>query len=310
MRKLALLLGLSLLLVLSACGGNEPASLEETPLDDGEMQVAGEIDVKTLLEKMNAATEEIKSLTLDMNLNQRMYDGQEEMNVSSSSVIGYVQEPLSYYMQMEMELDESGETYTTEMYLADNEMYMYEPETDRWMMFPFDMMEEILEWEEELLAQFGSEYEMLFEFVDDFNLEVEGDYYLLTLQANEDKYMALIEEMTQDLFMGEDPFLAEMMEDLFKIDRLTYELKVSKETFLPVETNVYLEGTITVEDHELKMEQEMYMRYRDINAVEAIEVPEEVKANAEVLDFNFDLEDLDGLEGLELEDLEDLDLED
>nr|WP_106779473.1 DUF4367 domain-containing protein [Lysinibacillus timonensis] len=272
MKKIGLyLIGFLLTMMLTACGTGES------------------LDKNDVLGKMIESSSSLESYSIEMDIDIDM----EEMKQSITASGDITHNPDAMNLNMSMEMP--GMTMDTEMYVLEDEAYM--SMFGEWMkmsseelgMTSFDQLNK-------------EEMEKLKQFTEQFEMTEDKDKYILTLSGNDEAYKVLVEDLVSssmgDLSM--DPYMEELINSI-TIKKMNLEFHIDKESFIQtgyvfdIELEMDEEGTIIP----LKMNGEATIS--NINAVEPIAIPEDVKANATTEEdmYSFD-------EGMSIEELQEL----
>ncbi|MDQ0252979.1 hypothetical protein J2S74_000351 [Evansella vedderi] len=246
------------IITLSACG------TEET-LDKGEV-----------LNRAVGAAETVESYSVDMNMNIEMM-GMENQLVVTGDI---THNPDTMYLLMNMGMP--GMSMDFEVYAHEEEAYMsmfgewFVMDTEELGMEDFDQLTE-------------EHMEKFLRFIDDFEMTEEGDNYVLVLSGEGDEYSPLIEDFVQSA-MGDfqpDQDLEEMM-DLIHVNHLDLELHIDKETFFQTAQIVNADIEIVEQGTNIPMLLEGRFDISNINEIDPIEIPGEVRENAvdEFMDFD------------------------
>lgn len=264
--------------MLAACNQtaepvSEPAKNNETPAAATEKP--SELTLEEVLEKSTEASNNLKSFTVQMSLEQDITSDQDEMNMQTQSEIemNVVQEPMAFYQKMKMSLGETEESFETESYFTEQGMYFFEPSGQQWMKFPQEMTDMFLQMSGKQTNP-GDELKKLQKFVDDFTFEQDSQNYILNLKASGDKFNEFIKETAAEALppeMAQENFM-----DSMKINAVEYKFIIDKESFNPVALDMNMDMEITAEDQTISMKQKMHGQYSNHNNVEAITVPQEV----------------------------------
>lgn len=125
---------------------------------------------------------------------------------------------------------------------------------------------------------------MLKDYTDDLSFEQSDDEFILKLSADGEKFNELMQKMMKDSMppelmeqMGEEGQQA--LEDM-KINSMSYELFVDKETYEMHAFNMDMDMTMQADGDALNIVQSVESEYSNINQVDPIEIPDEVKDNA------------------------------
>ena len=250
-KSIVLLIALSIML-LAACGAGDKALTKKEVLSQT-IEKAGELE-------SYSADMKIETDAMGM-----------EVTIDGKSDITH--NPDTLYMEMTMGMP--GMAMDTEAYFADGEVFM--GALGEW----FIMSEEDLgldsfdQLNTEELAKFN-------EFEEQFEMEEDDDFYILTLAGEGEEFEILAETYVQSVM---EDFPAE--EDLgeasldFSVKSLELKLQIEKETMLPKSQSVNAE--IEMDGEVFKIEAETTIA--NINEIEPVEIPDEVRENAITEEF-------------------------
>src|SRR5699024_7289136 len=257
MKKLVGFVLFTSLMMLAACGeSNDGLSMNE------------------VLDQSIKATGGLNSYTADMKIDTEMMG----MEVSIEAAGNITHDPDALYLDMAMGM--TGFTMDLEVYAVDEEIYM--SMFGEWLI----MEEEDLGLEsfDQLTAE---ELEKLKNFEEQFEMREEDDVYVLTLSGEGEEFEALLDSYLEasmgDLAM--DPMWEDEALFEFGVNQLEMELTIEKETMYVISQIVDAEIEIDGEASQLHVESTI----SDMNEIEPIEVPEEIKESA-VMEDVFDEE--------------------
>ncbi|PQD94795.1 hypothetical protein CYL18_12580 [Pradoshia eiseniae] len=268
---------LSLVLLVACSETAEPVSEQENKQANKNSDKS-ELTIKEVYEKMMDASEDIDSFVMDMEMEQEIIEGDNEPVPTQSTIHSkVVQEPIGLEQKVNMTID--GQTIETEQYFTEEGFYMYDPGQDMWMKYS--------EGHEDLMAQLQADSGLnqtqtlseLQSFIEDFTFEQNNEEFILTLDADDEKFNSLVQ---QELSSG----AVEMNEvkDL-EINGIEYEIFVDKKTYLPSQMNIIMNINMTSEGQKVTLKQEIDTTYSDYNSLDAISVPKEALENAVELEM-------------------------
>lgn len=279
MRKLvSVVTGLFLIIMLAACNQTaEPVAKKDNNTKDQKQteeksEKISELTLAEVFEKATAASEELKSFGLRMDLEQEI-TGPETVNVKSTVDAKATQNPMALHQKMKMTVPDTAEQMETEMYLTPEGIYMFAPTGEGWMKFPTEMAEELMQSTPQQSNPIG-ELKKLEKYVDDFKFEQDDNSYILTLKASGDKFNELInesieqalQEMSQEVMASQD----------LNIKSIEYEIYIDKETFYPSKLNMKMDMDITAEGETISLKQIISGEYMDYNQIGEITIPQEI----------------------------------
>ncbi|MCF3944225.1 DUF4367 domain-containing protein [Oceanobacillus alkalisoli] len=248
MKKTIVLLLLASLLLLAACG------------EDKE-----QLNVSEVLEQAIQANADLESYSTDMKIDTEVMEM--EMTIEGSADITH--NPDTLYLDMAMGM--AGISMDIETYVVGEEVYM--SMFGEWL---------IMDDEEMGLDNFDQlnqeELDKLESFVDQFEMTEEDEVYVLRLAGEGEEFEKLIEPYL-DATMGDLAMDVSLEEEDFSdlsISNFETEMKVDKETMLVQSQTVQAEFEMDGEAYQVNAEVTM----SNMNEVEPIEIPEEVKESA------------------------------
>lgn len=267
MKKLMpMLISIFLLLALSACGSDNTKSNNEGK--QGEK--ASKVSAEEIMEKATDANKDLNSFSTEMVMDMKMDIEGEQQEMTSTISMDVVTDPLSFKQVMEMDLDELPGKM--EMYLVDNNFYMFEPSQEQWMKFPADFSDELGLLDENMgiedqLSQFK-------DYISDFSVTEDGDNYVLTLNdLDGEKFNELLQRtMPDSSATGLD--MAELIGELdFK--KVEYTLYFDKKTYMFTASDIYLSYDLGSDEEQGTMEQKVKATYSNHNKIDEISIPQE-----------------------------------
>lgn len=282
-----------LALGLAACGGDEEKDepkaeneqenkTEQTEqVDDTKKEEKAEekLTAGEVFDKATKASEEVESMTMTMKTAQEMDMPEADINFDSTmdATIEMIEDPLAMYQKLDMGMEEGN--MSIEMYLVEDGLFMYEPQADQWMKLPKEEMGDL----EEIMEMTKSSEVDLDEFAqykDEFELVEEDDQYILRMKGAGKTFEKMIQDQVEETGILEDADeSAQALKDM-TINEVDYELFIDKETFQTKAYNMYMDIDMEVEGQTMKMKQDIQVEVDEINNIDEIVVPDEVKENA------------------------------
>lgn len=258
-------------LVLAACGNESAEDVYSKAMD---------------------AAEEMESAEATMDMTQTMDFGDEgSMDVDSSYDMEMTMDPLAMHMDGTTSIGGDDDTagmsglgdMDMELYMVDDMMYMYNGMMGSWMKMDgadVDMIEELAGQQPDPAEQI----EMIEDYMDDISFEESDDAYVLTLKADGDEFDELFQEMLEENMSGE--MLGEMgaeeqeMLDNMEIHSMSMEIGIDKDSYDMKTYDVDMDMTMKIAGEEMNISQTLKSEYSNINNVDPIEVPDDVKDEA------------------------------
>lgn len=226
-----------------------------------------ELSVEEVLERATAASEELDSYTADMNISTEFMG----LDVSVNAIGDVTLDPDTMYM--EMSIGAAGITMDVDVYMADEEVYM--SIFDQWIVMDEDEFDS---------DSFNVDEQLdgLDEFVEQFEMTVEDDVYVLTLNDSGDEFEEYIRPFLEASLAETGANHPDFDEDIsFSVNNVDMRIQVDKETMV-VQSQV-LEADLEIDEEPVQIQVEMDIS--NINEVEPIEIPDDVKDNAVPEDF-------------------------
>lgn len=294
-----------LIVVLVACADSSSTDSTETDdtgdvetsegaedVENEESDAASEITLEEVYEKAIERQNEINSMSADIVMDQDIVLDESgetfEMKSNSNLQSDFTIDPVASYMhgtvtafdpmsEQEIELE-------TEMYMLEDAFYMYDSEGDQWLEFPLEEMEAVLGQSAQQIDA-TEQLELLESIISEFSLEEEGDEYILKLDAAEDKFTEfVIEEMKALQSVG----ITEAEEDIVNLinyDKVSYVLKINKDTYDMTAMDLVLNMTLEEGDESLVMNTDTKITFSNFDGIDAIEVPQEVVDEAVPVEY-------------------------
>lgn len=294
-----------LIVVLVACADSSSTDSTETDdtgdvetsegaedVENEESDAASEITLEEVYEKAIERQNEINSMSADIVMDQNIVLDESgetfEMKSNSNLQSDFTIDPVASYMhgtvtafdpmsEQEIELE-------TEMYMLEDAFYMYDSEGDQWLEFPLEEMEAVLGQSAQQIDA-TEQLELLESIISEFSLEEEGDEYILKLDAAEDKFTEfVIEEMKALQSVG----ITEAEEDIVNLinyDKVSYVLKINKDTYDMTAMDLVLNMTLEEGDESLVMNTDTKITFSNFDGIDAIEVPQEVVDEAVPVEY-------------------------
>lgn len=235
---------------------------------------------KEVLSQAIEAVEKVESYAADMKIDTDIMG----MPVTIEGKSDITHNPDAFHMEMKMGM--SGMPVETETYIVGEEVFM-------------KMFGEWLSMEEEELGLESfdqlnkEELDKLKAFDDQIKMTEEDDIYVLALSGEGEEFAELAETYVESVMEEEDSD--------FSVNSLEMELQVDKETMLI--TSQTIAANIEMDDETYQIDAEVTIS--NVNGIDPIEIPKEVKENAiseEEMDSLFDYEE----ESMTLEEIEEL----
>ena len=267
---------------LAACGDSA------TPTDGTTKK--SELTLSEVFTKAMERQESLQSVKANMEMEQEIamtVDGEEVQMTSSSNVeMGITTKPMAIFLDgttsMTMAGEEESFSMPLNMYLTEADgFYMNDAMSGGWLKLPTDMYED-------LLAQVGSnaiQLQQMEPFLEDLEFSQTDGEYILTLNANGEKFNELIFEQVTGTLGQQLAEEEQSIMDGTKIEDAKYIITIDKETFDMTKIVMDLVMTIDVEGVSAMVNTLSTMTYSNFNSVDSITIPQEVLDTAVDTDF-------------------------
>ena len=226
------------------------------------------VDKKEVIEKFIAASENMKSgdMLINMKMVQNLNGNKTNMDMTIDASI--IQEPLA--MRMEIAMPSQNVKMTS--FIKDNIMYIQNPVDNQWFTQP--ITDEIAKQFKGYMNNSNEVFNAMKENVDKIDIDEKDGNYIITISKNSD---FLQEAMKKQLA---NTNTAQVGNDV-KIENIAVKYVIDKNTYLAssslISFDFEMQGT--------KISMEMDTKTSNINNVTDIDIPEEVK-NAQPVPAN------------------------
>src|SRR5699024_1367307 len=122
-------------------------------------------------------------------------------------------------------------------------------------------------------------YENIKEHKEDFNLDDSGDKYVLSIDVSEDEYSDVQDDIIDNAVQQDETGIDTL--DETEIDKFKIDIEVNKDTLETEKITQDMELSMNVYEEDVTIAQEAVMDFDDYNNIDDIEVPEDVKEDAE-----------------------------
>lgn len=231
------------------------------------------ISVQEVLDKSIEAIKEANSSVFEIETDQEInMPGFDSIAMRTFAAGKSIEDPMAAEIDMQIEMDEMQMDMT--IYLVDDILYMSIPGLG-WVK------EDITE-DRELAQAFEDPFEyfdMLKEAdLDNFVMQKEGDYYLLTYEDETGELVELMKEQIREemayMFFN-DPDMDEFFGEVDFSD-LYYSVRINSNTFLPAENRIAFTMTMEMMEEKIYIEQDTTIKYLEFGTFDTITVPDEV----------------------------------
>ena len=228
------------------------------------------VDKKEVIEKFIAASENMKSgdMLINMKMVQNLNGNKTNMDMTIDASI--IQEPLA--MRMEIAMPSQNVKMTS--FIKDNIMYIQNPVDNQWFTQP--ITDEMAKQFKGYMNNSNEVFNAMKENVDKIDIDEKDGNYIITISKDSD---FLQEAMKKQL--ANTNTAGNQLGDDVKIENIAVKYVVDKNTYLAssslISFDFEMQGT--------KISMEMDTKTSNINNVSDIDIPEEVK-NAQAVPAN------------------------
>ncbi|KGR81564.1 hypothetical protein CD32_19615 [Lysinibacillus odysseyi 34hs-1 = NBRC 100172] len=269
--------------IVAACGDSATVTDNASKKSD--------LTLEQVYEKTIERQQELESMKAKMKVDQAINvdseEGSFEMTSASDLNMDMIIDPMQLYVEGTTAVKESetGEEtkVPTKMYMTQNDgYYLYEESADSWFKLPEEQFDAMMS-QAGIQQDPSEQLRQLEKFVEDFTFEQNDDEYILTLNADGEKFMDFVLQQAKEALGGEEAAQALGSMEGLKIKDAQYVFLIDKKTFDM--NNMKMDMIITLEEEDGKMtiDQSATVDYSDFNNVDAITIPQEVIDNAQVL---------------------------
>lgn len=260
-------LGISIgsLLLLSACAESSSLSAEE------------------ILQKSSEKMEELTSYQINSTAEQQMKaDGEEDVHVTTETVMQLTQEPLSFKEEASIQMTGGADmlSYTSYFHEAEG-LFIEDPMIGGWIRLPEENQEEILAMTDSQVHP-EEQLQLFQEYVSEVELETTEEEYIIHLQGETLELQEIMEQLGGATMENFDEMM-EMLDEV-EINSFEYTANIDQKTYFQKEASIVLSLTFTENGETMDMEQTTEMTMSNFNEIEEIEIPVEVIDTAEELD--------------------------
>lgn len=243
---------------------------------------SGEVNVDEILDKSIKAMSELKSYSMDMNLDQEMnIPGEDTPTIIKGKIkADLTLEPFAMHQTMTLTGELEDMSFDAESYMTEDGFFMSNPEDNSWMKAPGEFAEEM----KQAQASAEDQLKLLKGFSEEITMTEEGNDYVLTVKGSGEKFMELTKELLQN--MGGSAADSADMLSMMDMKQINFVIHIDKETFYQTKIDLDMELEMTVEEETMSMKQKMNGTLSNFNKVEAIVIPEDIKNNAEEINLD------------------------
>ena len=228
------------------------------------------VDKKEVIEKFIAASENMKSgdMLINMKMVQNLNGNKTNMDMTIDASI--IQEPLA--MRMEIAMPSQNVKMTS--FIKDNIMYIQNPVDNQWFTQP--ITDEMAKQFKGYMNNSNEVFNAMKENVDKIDIDEKDGNYIITISKDSD---FLQEAMKKQL--ANTNTAGNQLGDDVKIENIAVKYVVDKNTYLTSSSLI----SFDFEMQGMKISMEMDTKMTNINNVSDIDIPEEVK-NAQPVPAN------------------------
>lgn len=253
-------------------------------------------DTDSFLETLIEKNSELNSFAADMDIEQEMTFFGETIKMDMSLLMEFVVDPLGMYQHLVMNMEElEGLEISMEAYLTKDGYYMYDSDSDQWIVYDdaidVDELESLIDVQLDPQAQF----ELMDKFIEDLDVYEFDNTYELHFNISNASFQELLDFVLSSMpELGLENEFEELGID-FNIEEMTIISTIDKETYYPISDKITTNITITAEGEEITLKQNAVSSYSKYNEIDEIVIPQEVIDSAitfeeylEQLDFDYD----------------------
>lgn len=269
-------------LSLAACGDTATPITPTTGTEE-----ESDLTLEQVYAKAIERQENLQSVKAEMDMDQvsdMTIDG-EEFNVTASTnmVMKMTVEPIAFSIDGTMIMDMDSESETSEvplqMYMTEADgFYINDSTSGAWMKMPNELSDSMLA-QTGAQADASEQLKQLQPFINDFKFEQTGDTYILTLNAEGEKFNELIMEQAKGSLESTNPVDPALLEGV-NFEETKYIITIDKETFDTTNIDMNLIMHIDIEEQQSKTDLKSSIKYSDFNAFDTITIPQEVLDSA------------------------------
>lgn len=285
MKKIAIFVVSALLVLgLAACGPKDngsanggngsttPTNQEEKNQGSGNKQNDAVPTVEELIEKSTAASVELKSFSMSLDMKQDLNivvgEQTQEQKVEMKSTSDFIKEPLTMFQDLDISMGELGNQKMTQ-YITKDGIYMQVDGS--WMKMPEVAAAEMMATIEES-SKPEKQLENFKAIAEDTVVSVDGNDYVLTASLSGDNVKELAKSFMNQGGQNED--MAAML-DAMNITSIKVVMAVNKETYFPTRSDVVMSAEVDQEGQKVTIDMDMKSVISKYNEIEEIVVPEE-----------------------------------
>ena len=228
------------------------------------------VDKKEVIEKFIAASENMKSgdMLINMKMVQNLNGNKTNMDMTIDASI--IQEPLA--MRMEIAMPSQNVKMTS--FIKDNIMYIQNPVDSQWFTQP--ITDEMAKQFKGYMNNSNEVFNAMKENVDKIDIDEKDGNYIITISKNSDFLQEAMKKQLENTNTA-----GSQIGDNVKIENIAVKYVIDKNTYLASSSLI----SFDFEMQGMKISMEMDTKTSNINNVSDIDIPEEVK-NAQAVPAN------------------------
>ncbi|MET3507804.1 copper amine oxidase N-terminal domain-containing protein [Halalkalibacter oceani] len=240
-------------------------------------------DTAAFLQELIAAGQQLTSYSAEVDIEQAMSMADENIEMDMRMQMDMVTDPLSFYQHMTMEMEELGESVSSEAYFTEDGFYSYDSMFDQWIKYDEDMYESMIGLSETQLDPVA-QFELMEAYIEDLKVYEQEDTYEMHFNVSGEGFQELLELILNMSELGLDEELLEDLNLAIHIDEMSIVTTLDKETLFPLSEQMESDLTITVEGEEIAIRQKADSTYSNFNSLSEINIPQEVIDSAITFD--------------------------
>ena len=228
------------------------------------------VDKKEVIEKFIAASENMKSgdMLINMKMVQNLNGNKTNMDMTIDASI--IQEPLA--MRMEIAMPSQNVKMTS--FIKDNIMYIQNPVDSQWFTQP--ITDEMAKQFKGYMNNSNEVFNAMKDNLDKIDIDEKDGNYIITISKNSDFLQEAMKKQLENTNTA-----GSQIGDNVKIENIAVKYVIDKNTYLASSSLI----SFDFEMQGMKISMEMDTKTSNINNVSDIDIPEEVK-NAQAVPAN------------------------
>lgn len=283
-KKLFIGMTLGSAVLVAACG--DAATVKDNASEKSELTL------EQVYEKTLERQQELKSAKANMKIDQTLgmeMDGETfEMSSSSNLNMDMVIDPKQLYIEGTTAMVDSEtaeeQTVPSKIYMTQKDgYYIYDSTNDSWFQLPQEEFDSLMN-EAGIQNDPSEQLRQLEQFVEDFTFEQNDDKYILTLNAEGEKFTEFILEHAKSTLGGEQAEVVLGSMENLKIEDAQYVLEIDKKTFDMKNMKLDMVMSIEKDGGLMTIDQNATIDYSDFNTIDEIKIPQEVIDQAQAIE--------------------------